>query len=579
MSTINHVITPFAPDAAEAVCECRIGEYLFKLAETDDEFSQLHRMNYRTFAEEISQHHADGSGQLVDKFHDKNRYFIAKRGEAIIAMIAVHDQPPFSVADKMQDPAPLKALGDRLLEVRLLAVDQAHRRSTVFGGLVWVMSDFALRQKYSHMVISGVETQIELYTKLGFKPLGPMVKSGDAQFMPMVMDMSSEESAVVQDYQRWLTRLSKRDGLRLRRLHLSSNHASTEPTHLIPGPVQLSSRVKKAMNRPAVYHRCESFREVYQRVRQTLSRLVGGGKSAALFCGSGTLGNDVVAATLAAKPDMKQGIVLVNGEFGRRLAEQADRVGLQFEVIESEWGQPWDMDRLAKRIAQGDVDWVWGVHLETSTGMVNRLAELKEILASYGTAICLDCVSSLGALPVDLQGVMMATGTSGKSLGAKAGLSMVFVDPDDLLDVQAARVPNYLDLRATLLIDGPRFTCSSQDLLALDAALEDYTSPEASKQRFDHYEALAGYVRQRLRQIGLPAMVDGVDAAPVVITIQPPQGVDAMELVNISRQWGYLIGGESGYLREKNWIQLSTMGDLTRDDCEGWLSSLAKWKR
>jgi aspartate aminotransferase-like enzyme len=72
-------------------------------------------------------------------------------------------------------------------------------------------------------------------------------------------------------------------------------------------------------------------------------------------------------------------------------------------------------------------------------------------------------------------------------------------------------------------------------------------------------------------------MVDDATSSPVVMTIQPPQGVGAMELVERSRQWGYLIGGESGYLRDKNWVQLSTMGDLTRDDCEGWLSSMQQW--
>src|SRR5690242_10073321 len=99
------------------------GSLTFKQADSGWAFEQIHRLNYRTFVEEIGQYAPDGSGVLVDRFHDKNKYFIAVQDGRVVGMLAVHDQPPFSVESRLPDPAILRSLGGRLLEVRLLALE------------------------------------------------------------------------------------------------------------------------------------------------------------------------------------------------------------------------------------------------------------------------------------------------------------------------------------------------------------------------------------------------------------------------------------------------------------------------
>jgi hypothetical protein len=109
--------------------------YRFKQAETPNEFEQIFRLNHAVFAGELEQHPTQPGARLVDKFHDKNRYVIALVGEEVIGMIAVNREPPFSVAAKLADPIVLNEYG-RLLEVRLLAVDPAHRNGVVMAGLM-----------------------------------------------------------------------------------------------------------------------------------------------------------------------------------------------------------------------------------------------------------------------------------------------------------------------------------------------------------------------------------------------------------------------------------------------------------
>src|SRR5262249_5111073 len=117
----------------------QVGPYVFKLAETKQEFEQVHRLNKQTFVGEIHQHADTGDGLLIDKFHTKNSYFIVLREGRVVGMVSLHDQPPFSIADRLSDPGILSRPGTRPLEVRLLAIEPDERNSHLFFGLIYVL--------------------------------------------------------------------------------------------------------------------------------------------------------------------------------------------------------------------------------------------------------------------------------------------------------------------------------------------------------------------------------------------------------------------------------------------------------
>lgn len=161
------------------------GRYIFKRADRASEFDQVHALNYSTFVREIAQHHDPGDGRLVDKFHEKNVYFIALREEQVVGMVTVHDQAPFSVTARLPDPGVLAAPGTCPLEIRLLAIQPGERQGPVFGGLLWLVYQHVLKAGYTHLFISAFEDRLNLYTRLGFESLGPPVTSGQARFIPM----------------------------------------------------------------------------------------------------------------------------------------------------------------------------------------------------------------------------------------------------------------------------------------------------------------------------------------------------------------------------------------------------------
>ncbi len=162
-----------------------MGDYSFKLADCDTEFEQIHRLNYRTFAEEVPQHEADGTGKLVDKFHARNKYIVALCAGQLVGMVSWHDQPPFSVAARLPEGRILCEPGIRPAEIRLLAIDRSHRGRQVFSGLMRALFRELQARDYTHWFISGVAERTGMYERLGFQPLGPAVPDGRAKFVPM----------------------------------------------------------------------------------------------------------------------------------------------------------------------------------------------------------------------------------------------------------------------------------------------------------------------------------------------------------------------------------------------------------
>lgn len=540
----------------------RVGHYLFKHAETDDEFDQIHRLNYRTFVAEIPQHADPGNGRLVDKFHNKNVYIIVVCEGRVIGMVSGHDQPPFSIADRLADSSILTRPGTRPLEVRLLAIEPDRRNSTVFFGLMWSLYQHAQDHGYTHLVISGIQERLPLYRRLGFEPLGPAVGHGKASFIPMMLTVGQLPQRVLRTKLQWEQHMTK---------------VVPEPVCLLPGPVAIAPSVRAAFHQPPVYHRGPDFIDRFRQVRRTLGDLVGG-REVALLNGSGTLGNEAVAALLAADRQCDEGLLLVNGEFGQRLAKQALRFGLRPRILSWPWGQPWDLEDVEAALADAPPGcWVWGVHQESSTGVLNDLPGLVAVARKYGARVCADCISSLGAVPLDLQGVYLATGASGKSLGAFAGVAIVFADSAALARVDLDRVPSYFDIPASLASTGPRYTFPSPTLAALETALEAYTTPEGAQATYARYAALGQFVRRRLRDLGVEPLAADASASPVVTTFAPPADEPSEQFVSRCADWGFAIGGQSGYLAERRLVQIATMGAVEQQELLPFFDHFHRW--
>jgi len=164
---------------------------VYKIASEPWEFELIHRLNHKTFTEEIPQHAPNTDGRLVDKFHEENLYHIALDGNILVGMIAYRDKRPFSLDQKLPDLDRLLPPGQRPCEFRLLAVEKNYRHGPVFYRLFFCAAREGLSRGRTLGLISGTTRQLHLYERLGFKRFGSLVGTPDAPYQPMYMSLET----------------------------------------------------------------------------------------------------------------------------------------------------------------------------------------------------------------------------------------------------------------------------------------------------------------------------------------------------------------------------------------------------
>jgi GNAT superfamily N-acetyltransferase len=164
---------------------------VFKIASEARELAQIRRLNYRTFVEEIPQHPPRPERSLADRFEPENTYIACLRGGDLVGMVAVRARRPFSLDFKLADLDSYLPAARSPCEIRLLAVEPAHRRGVVFRGLARLLVWYCRNQGHDLALISGTVRQLPLYRHLGFVPFGPLVGSPEARFQPMYLTWDS----------------------------------------------------------------------------------------------------------------------------------------------------------------------------------------------------------------------------------------------------------------------------------------------------------------------------------------------------------------------------------------------------
>jgi aspartate aminotransferase-like enzyme len=507
-----------------------VSEIRFKVAEAPAELEQVNALQYRAFVEEIPQHARNDDGRHVDRFHSENTYIVALDGETVVGSMALRGTRPFSLDQKLHDLDDYLPRGYHYCEIRLLSVASEHRTGNVLPGLISAMWYHAKAAGFDAALISGTTRQLKLYAHIGFIPFGPLVGTAGASFQPMYLT-----EAAFQESARTISSLPP--------------GARGEMANLLTGPVAIHPEVVAAFGGQPQSHRAPAFGDDLQWLQSKLCALVHAAHVQVLL-GSGTLANDAVAAQLSLLGG--RGLVISNGEFGERLADHASRARLNYEHLPFAWGEPVDFGAVAHR----QYDWLWMVACETSTGVSNDVGAAGRLCRARDAKLCIDAVSAIGAMPLDLGDAWLATGASGKALASYPGLSFVFHQgPIGVSDA----MPRYLDL-GLFARDGVPFTHSSNLVRALRVAAGrvDWAS------HFEQTATAGAWLRARLRQSGFTIIGDGAEPAPHVVTIALPPQLSAAEIACRMERAGFLVGHASSYLRERNWIQMSLMGEVTR---------------
>lgn len=501
---------------------------------TEADHDAIHALNYRTFVEEIPQHAPNPTRRHVDRFHDENVYAVYELNGRVVGMVSGRTQRPFSLDQKLGSVDDYLPAGRTPVEIRLLAVEPEYRASRVFAQLVGFITRHFLAKGFDLGVMSGTTRQLRLYRHLGFHAFGPLIGTEQAAYQPMYV--TAEEVLAWPD--------AMNDGADARGVG----------ANFLPGPVGISAAVQQAMQRGATSHRAEAFHACYRDVQRRLCTLADA-RHATMLLGSGTLANDVVAAQIALLD--APGVIVSNGEFGERLIDHAVRMQIPHVVVRAPWGQPLDYTAVDRAVLSTGARWLWAVHGETSTGVVNDLTALTTIAQNAGAKLALDVISSLGTVELSLRHVWLASAVSGKALSAFPGIAIVFHDGQ--VHSASRRIPRYLDLGLAVEQQGVPFTQSSNLLDALGTSLAEINWPA----RFQRVAHDGTWLRRAMESRGWRLLAPPEHASLAVHTLIPPAGASARAIGEQLRAAGWLISFESGYLRERNWLQVCLMGHYT----------------
>jgi alanine-glyoxylate transaminase/serine-glyoxylate transaminase/serine-pyruvate transaminase len=193
-----------------------------------------------------------------------------------------------------------------------------------------------------------------------------------------------------------------------------------------PGPSPVSPRVMRAMAAPVLSHLDPALIALLDDLRSRLTRVFRAGDGAFAFAvsGTGTSGMECAVSNLA---EGRRALAVVTGYFGDRLAQMLERHGAEVTRLDVEWGRACDPAAVERAMKKSGAELVAIVHAETSTGVLNPLADIGQIARQHGALTIGDAVTSLGAHPLDAGGwsVDACYSCTQKGLGAPSGLAPI----------------------------------------------------------------------------------------------------------------------------------------------------------
>lgn len=333
----------------------------------------------------------------------------------------------------------------------------------------------------------------------------------------------------------------------------------------IPGPTWVRPEILAEMARPVVGHRGDEFRDVFARIMPRLKELFRTEQHTFVATCSGT--GLLEASLLNCVP--RRALITTCGGFGERWLSIAERLGIEAEPLHHEWGKPVDPQLLANHLAgrRTHYDAVCITHNETSTGVLNDLATLAEVVhdESDDSLVLVDAVSSLAGTPVlfDEWKLDVCLASSQKALALPPGIT-VFAVSERAME-RAAKKPyrgtyfDFLEFRKRADSGGAPFTPSVPHYFALARQLDAIAS-ETLEQRWARHLNMRDLTIERTAPYA--DLACDPDVASVTLTALKPKFSDPATIIGRMREKGYTIGTGYGQWKEST-FRIGHMGDVT----------------
>lgn len=345
----------------------------------------------------------------------------------------------------------------------------------------------------------------------------------------------------------------------------------------IPGPVDVRPDVLEKMAMPMIGHRGKDASDLQRRISENLRKVLFTESEILLSSSSGTgLMEGAIRSCTA-----KKAAVFSVGAFGNRWYEIAVSNNVSADKFEIEWGNALRAEDVDKALATGEYDLVAVTHNETSTGVMNPIEAIGEVVKKYPNVVfCVDAVSSaLGTkIEVDKCGIDILVTSTQKCIGLPPGMAICTFS--DKARERAKIVENrgtYLDL---LTLDKyiqkkdyqyPS-TPSLSHMYALDYQLDYILNKEGLENRFNRHIEMAEIVRAWAKEHFEIFTEEGY-YSNTLTNIKNVKGISVAELNKELGKRGMTLSNGYGKLKEKT-FRIAHMADCTVEDIKTLLMAI-----
>ena len=338
-----------------------------------------------------------------------------------------------------------------------------------------------------------------------------------------------------------------------------------------PGPSDIHPSVLAALAAPTVGHLDPYFLKVMDEVQAMLREVFQTKNYMTMaISGTGSAGMEACVVNLIEPGDRM--VVGVNGVFGGRMADVAERVGADVARIERPFGEVFSPEEVAAAVSKTRPKVVGIVHAETSTGAWQPLEEIARIVHDAGALLIVDCVTSLAGLPVEIDKLAIDAAYSGsqKCLGCPPGLAPVTFGPRALeaMDQRKKKVSSwYLDIGLLRNYWGANRAYHHTAPINMNYALHQalrLVLQEGLEARFARHTLHHRALKSGLEAMGIQYSVTADVSLPMLNSVLIPAGADdAAVRSQLLNEFGIEIGGGLGPMKGKTW-RIGLMGEAAK---------------
>jgi alanine-glyoxylate transaminase / serine-glyoxylate transaminase / serine-pyruvate transaminase len=334
-----------------------------------------------------------------------------------------------------------------------------------------------------------------------------------------------------------------------------------------PGPSDVPARVLEALARPTIGHMDPVFLRLMDELSDRLRQVFRTKNELTLaMSGTGSAGMETLFTNLIEPGDRV--LIGKNGVFGTRMTDVAERCGAKVLTLDAPWGQVFDQDEVIEAVRRERPALTCLVHAETSTGAHQPLDRVGAAVRETGGLFVVDCVTSLGGAPLEIDAWNIDAAYSGtqKCLSCPPGLSPVTLSPraEQKLASRQHKVQSwYLDLTMIRQYWGGErvyhHTAPINMLYALHEAA-GIVLEEGLEARFARHREAHELLRAHMTELGVGYSSQEGHHLPMLNALLVPQGVDdAAVRRSLLQDYGIEIGAGLGALKGKAW-RIGLMG-------------------